>query len=190
MNKARQLHRILEKLEDRVLFDAVPDGGFLIQAEEPLDTPVQNQQQVETTSDLRQQSQARELIVIDANVQNADELINEILGSRDNADQLFEIQLLSADEDGIEQISAILDRAESPYEAVHILSHGNAGMVQLGSSLITSDTLTDYAGSIAGWTSGLSSDADLMFYGCNLSCLLYTSPSPRDRTRSRMPSSA
>ena len=169
MNKARQLHRILEKLEDRVLFDAVPDGGFLIQAEEPLDTPVQNQQQVETTSDLRQQSQARELIVIDANVQNADELINEILGSRDNADQLFEIQLLSADEDGIEQISAILDRAESPYEAVHILSHGNAGMVQLGSSLITSDTLTDYAGSIAGWTSGLSSDADLMFYGCNLS---------------------
>ena len=24
----------------------------------------------------------------------------------------------------------------------------------------------------------------------NLSCLLYTSPSPRDRTRSRMPSSA
>ena len=27
-------------------------------------------------------------------------------------------------------------------------------------------------------------------YGLNLFCLLYTSPSPRDRTRSRMPSSA
>ena len=26
--------------------------------------------------------------------------------------------------------------------------------------------------------------------GCPLPCLLYTSPSPRDRTRSRMPSSA
>ena len=26
--------------------------------------------------------------------------------------------------------------------------------------------------------------------GCELCCLLYTSPSPRDRTRSRMPSSA
>ena len=26
--------------------------------------------------------------------------------------------------------------------------------------------------------------------GCNTTCLLYTSPSPRDRTRSRMPSSA
>ena len=28
------------------------------------------------------------------------------------------------------------------------------------------------------------------FYGINIACLLYTSPSPRDRTRSRMPSSA
>ena len=27
-------------------------------------------------------------------------------------------------------------------------------------------------------------------YGLEISCLLYTSPSPRDRTRSRMPSSA
>ena len=27
-------------------------------------------------------------------------------------------------------------------------------------------------------------------YALNLPCLLYTSPSPRDRTRSRMPSSA
>ena len=31
---------------------------------------------------------------------------------------------------------------------------------------------------------------DLMFGGRPYSCLLYTSPSPRDRTRSRMPSSA
>ena len=29
-----------------------------------------------------------------------------------------------------------------------------------------------------------------VFNGTNMSCLLYTSPSPRDRTRSRMPSSA
>ena len=30
----------------------------------------------------------------------------------------------------------------------------------------------------------------LLFVGCAMICLLYTSPSPRDRTRSRMPSSA
>ena len=31
---------------------------------------------------------------------------------------------------------------------------------------------------------------NLYCYQCNIGCLLYTSPSPRDRTRSRMPSSA
>ena len=33
-------------------------------------------------------------------------------------------------------------------------------------------------------------DDDLHFFGDMMDCLLYTSPSPRDRTRSRMPSSA
>ena len=34
-------------------------------------------------------------------------------------------------------------------------------------------------------------DLDILLYGQQvISCLLYTSPSPRDRTRSRMPSSA
>ena len=42
----------------------------------------------------------------------------------------------------------------------------------------------------SGWTrsDNWNTDADLsIWYGV---CLLYTSPSPRDRTRSRMPSSA
>ena len=34
------------------------------------------------------------------------------------------------------------------------------------------------------------SDWIISFSGENITCLLYTSPSPRDRTRSRMPSSA
>src|SRR5664280_2665951 len=33
-------------------------------------------------------------------------------------------------------------------------------------------------------------DVDQIVFTHNLDCLLYTSPSPRDRTRSRMPSSA
>ena len=36
----------------------------------------------------------------------------------------------------------------------------------------------------------LLNDLGLQFNGKNNGCLLYTSPSPRDRTRSRMPSSA
>ena len=36
----------------------------------------------------------------------------------------------------------------------------------------------------------IDNTTNLRFIGKNYACLLYTSPSPRDRTRSRMPSSA
>ena len=37
---------------------------------------------------------------------------------------------------------------------------------------------------------GIVEVTESFWYGCYGCCLLYTSPSPRDRTRSRMPSSA
>ena len=45
-----------------------------------------------------------------------------------------------------------------------------------------------FADSNALLANGLDNASDALVY--ILSCLLYTSPSPRDRTRSRMPSSA
>ena len=39
-------------------------------------------------------------------------------------------------------------------------------------------------------TAAAQAAAQVASYGHDTSCLLYTSPSPRDRTRSRMPSSA
>ena len=41
-----------------------------------------------------------------------------------------------------------------------------------------------------GYDGGLFTLEDKPFTGTSIRCLLYTSPSPRDRTRSRMPSSA
>ena len=41
------------------------------------------------------------------------------------------------------------------------------------------------------WAILLANESDIETYFCRIgTCLLYTSPSPRDRTRSRMPSSA
>ena len=50
--------------------------------------------------------------------------------------------------------------------------------------------------SVANWTDALTGERTIAEYGQPFTdagyegCLLYTSPSPRDRTRSRMPSSA
>ena len=49
--------------------------------------------------------------------------------------------------------------------------------------------VTDYTG-LEKVLTECSPDIVINLSACNLVCLLYTSPSPRDRTRSRMPSSA
>ena len=53
------------------------------------------------------------------------------------------------------------------------------------SSVIEAITNTDYAGEIAAF-----GDTVKIIKEPEITCLLYTSPSPRDRQKSRMPSSA
>ena len=47
-----------------------------------------------------------------------------------------------------------------------------------------------FASVVAGWDRRRLLALTMLWYALFLGCLLYTSPSPRDRTRSRMPSSA
>ena len=57
----------------------------------------------------------------------------------------------------------------------------------------TALTLDDCISSIDEWSAAalaVNPDVVVLCHGGPISCLLYTSPSPRDRTRSRMPSSA
>ena len=69
----------------------------------------------------------------------------------------------------------------------------------VGKRIKIADDMSDdgrYKGEHVGWTELANvvineNNGDVMvFAACLKSCLLYTSPSPRDRTRSRMPSSA
>ena len=62
------------------------------------------------------------------------------------------------------------------------------------SNLIRSSNMKDYGGFTKDFSSQMLYGANEVELGkqwaSNKFCLLYTSPSPRDRTRSRMPSSA
>ena len=81
-----------------------------------------------------------------------------------------------------------LERAHGVTKVGH--SNGNGTKVQ-GKSFIKRDTVTDEL-----WQNHLQGAESLGIIPinddnqCQWGCLLYTSPSPRDRTRSRMPSSA
>src|SRR5712691_228796 len=107
-----------------------------------------------------------ELVIVDAGVGDESQLLHALRNLNDPNRQV-EIVVLSPDKDGIVQISQVL-ATHHDLDAVHVLSHGTDGALKLGSTWLTSENLGGYAGEIAQWHHALSSDADLMFYGCDL----------------------
>ena len=79
----------------------------------------------------------------------------------------LEVVLLDSDSNGIDRISAALN-GRHDISAIHIISHGSDGEVQLGAARLNFDSLLQNAGQIRGWGQALSGDADLLIYGCDV----------------------
>lgn len=158
---------LMQRLEDRIMFDAAPDAILLLPEsladQTALTTPAQVAQ-----AEVSQLKGPRELIIVDGSVQDTNALIEQI--ANQSSGSSFEIRLMETDRSGVEQISEILAEVEKgeDYSALHVISHGTDGAVQLGSSWLTSHNLSSYAGQIGLWGDSLTADADILFYGCNL----------------------
>ncbi|WP_153555201.1 tandem-95 repeat protein [Roseimaritima sediminicola] len=107
-----------------------------------------------------------EVIFVDAGVEDADTLLENLRSDREEGTQWLVVRI-NGGEDGVETIGKTLG-ALSSVDAVHILSHGREGAIQLGDATLSSDSLAGYAGQIADWGRGLDTDADILIYGCDL----------------------
>lgn len=107
----------------------------------------------------------RELVVIDRAVENYQQLVDGLADGE--GDRQFDLLFLDANGDGVQAITEALS-GETQYDGVHIVSHGKAGAVKLGNVWLRTGNLAGYAGDLALWERGLTSEADLLFYGCNL----------------------
>ncbi|QEG22775.1 DUF4347 domain-containing protein [Mariniblastus fucicola] len=161
-NDAPKYRSLFESLEERVLFDGAPDAAFAYSQNQPVE-PVPAQVQKAASS---QSQGASQLIVIDSGVEDTDALLNEILKSRHA--ESFEVLALNPNQDGVAQISELLEQSKGKYSAIHIVSHGDEGQVHLGDLTLSSNNITKYADQLAGWADALTEDADLLFYGCDL----------------------
>jgi Domain of unknown function (DUF4347)/Bacterial Ig-like domain len=106
-------------------------------------------------------SNASKLIFIDSLVSNYQSLIRDI-----NPEEA-QVILLDSTQDGVEQITTALQHYAG-IESVHIVSHGGAGSVQLGSTSLNSSTIDRYASQLQSWSNSLTSNADILFYGCDV----------------------
>ena len=144
------------------LYDGVPDATFVLpqtDGQEPAPALIQGLDPAVIEG-------PREIVFIDAGVENSDELLAGILESKPDA--TLEIRFIDADSDGIQQITDVLNASEGQYDAIHILSHGDDGQVNLGNSVLSAENLDSYADQLASWSDALTENADLLFYGCDL----------------------
>ncbi|MEL6230954.1 MAG: DUF4347 domain-containing protein, partial [Cyanobacteria bacterium J06627_3] len=100
------------------------------------------------------------VVFIDSQVQNFEDLITGISGNTN-------VHYLGDSRDGVAQISETLAQYQD-LDAVYIFSHGSEGSLDLGSTVLSLETLDDYRQALSGWSDALSEDADLLFFGCNV----------------------
>ncbi|CAD5958370.1 hypothetical protein PCC9214_03017 [Planktothrix tepida] len=100
------------------------------------------------------------LIVVDSSVENYQSLV-ETLPS--NA----EVMILDATQDGIEQITNALSQ-HSNIDSIQIVSHGADGLLQLGTTTLTSEALNIYTQSLSKWGESLTPNGDILLLGCNV----------------------
>ncbi|MEM9220233.1 MAG: DUF4347 domain-containing protein [Cyanobacteria bacterium P01_F01_bin.150] len=80
--------------------------------------------------------------------------------------------ILNPNEDGIAQITRVLQQHPSITQ-LHIISHGAPGLLQLGSTILTSETLQQYVETIQSWFKASKESvhntvSELLLYGCQV----------------------
>ena len=151
---------IVEELEPWILMsaDAVPAAAAL-------DGPVTADSEVYEL--LEQPIATRvELVFVDARVA-ADATVLADLAARTASGAQLEIVIIDSGRDGLEQIDEALAGRED-ITALHIVSHGDDGRLQLGDGVLDAAALDARAADLAGWRGALTSDADILLYGCDI----------------------
>ena len=101
-----------------------------------------------------------EIAFIDARVQDIQTLLAGIKPG-------VQVVMLDPTKDGITQITQALQQA-GKVSAIHIISHGSSGDLQLGSTELTNDTLVTHTTDISAWRASLAPGADILIYGCDV----------------------
>jgi VCBS repeat-containing protein len=110
-------------------------------------------------------SNKRELLVIDSSVKDWASLT-------DNLSANVDVLLLDADKDGLQQIAdqllSNISQDQQRYSSLHLLSHGEVGIIQLGNRTIDAQTVADRHSEFAQIGDSLDAGADVLLYGCDV----------------------
>jgi fibronectin-binding autotransporter adhesin len=102
----------------------------------------------------------KEVVFIEDNVADYQTLIDGIGAG-------IEVVLLDSTQDGLAQM-ALWAESNSDYDAIHIISHGAEGQVNLGGFSLDNITVNTRSADLAQLGAALNEDGDLLLYGCEV----------------------
>lgn len=79
----------------------------------------------------------------------------------------IEVYTLDSAKDGLQQMADILS-GKSDIDAIHLLSHGTKGQINLGSVSLNNDNIQNYNDQLEQIGASLTEDGDILLYGCNV----------------------
>jgi len=103
---------------------------------------------------------SNQLIIIDSQVTDWQSLVGNI--SPDAT-----VLILNSTRDGVSQIVELVANY-SNLAAIHIISHGSAGNLLLGSSSLNNSNIADYTNQLANIGTALNANGDILLYACNV----------------------
>ncbi|MCP8690154.1 DUF4347 domain-containing protein, partial [Marinobacterium sedimentorum] len=151
-------------LEPRMLFDGAIAATVVetqdsspepASADDTFSAPGADATAVAGSADNRQ-----EIVFIDTQVQDYQQLLAGLPVG-------VEVVMFDASSDGLQVIADTLAGHEG-IDAIHILSHGDSGQVQLGNDWLDSATIATRSDLLAAIGQSLSEDGDILLYGCTL----------------------
>ena len=162
---------VFEELEPRLLLSADPlavatDASVAVVQEHVMGNNEDTAAMVQASVEQSDGTVRNELVIIDSRAPNFQQLHNDLINSQQQGRNVH-VVILDAHRDGIEQINEALSSHNS-LDAVHIVSHGDDGQLQLGATQLNKATLRERSSDIAEWRQGFGENGDLLIYGCDL----------------------
>jgi CSLREA domain-containing protein len=106
------------------------------------------------------ETKTRNLVIIDPGVQDYPILLEAIFPDASSL-------IIDSKSDPIAQITKAL-AAGSPVNALHLISHGQPGSLQLGNGFFSGDHLSAYAETLKQWQRYFTPDGAILLYGCSV----------------------
>ncbi len=156
----------LEPLEARTLYSAdIMAASLAFEPTTDLIEPSNYTLGLNPANDLEQSVHRLELVFVDENTPGYLSLMEDL--HRKRADTTtFEIIAINADEDGLARITSDLARY-SNVDAMHLITHGSDGNVNIGNAVLNQRTFTTFESEIQSWGNAFTEEGDLLIYGCD-----------------------